>query len=580
MKKLILILVLMFCLIFSGAALGFEKVDVTGFGFDTAEDFRDKIVEFLEALNEDPTVLDWENVTVTNATYVAPDGLTIGENGTGFDVQFFGDTPGCYWLWDEDIDTMVIVGDVDITGAVDIIGDIEINCTTVFVPDATRTDYAYAIGTRVTELDVTMAGVADQNLDPIQANLNVIGIAPTGTSTMNLSYALITHDTVSMPNLRIKVTDWTVDIGEAVQDAYVLQTELIVRGTKVSSGELIAVSALTTLGTGARTADRVCALQAMITGAGTAGTVVGDAIVAYIVNAGTVITTDDIVKVYNQSAATVVDGIEIENDGTMTTAFKLNNDGTCGTGILFEGAFDHGIRFSEDPIAGDVTNSFINVGDYTTALAVAPTTANMFGVVHNVSLTDINVAYWYQAYYTKITTSGTTTSTSIAGHALRMNVATNLEAVYGIQCHTNITAGADVTQEVISVSSMVDMGTGDTTTDRVVALQAMITGSGTAGTVTGLLQVASFVNAGTVVDTDAIIFVSNQSAATSAVAIELDLDGTVTNVFEFNGTVCDAWAITDSGVAAISAENEWFLIPVTVEGSAIQFYIIAAETWN
>ena len=273
------------------------------------------------------------------------------------------------------------------------------------------------------------------------------------------------------------------------------------------------------------------------------------------------------------------------NNGNMTITHSAGDLAVAGgtfttAGVVVGGTYDHGIRFTEDPTAGDVTNSFINIGDYTTAIAVAPTTANMFGEMHNVTLTDVNVAYWYQAHYTKITTSGTTTSTSIAGHALRINVATNLEAVYGIQCHTNITAGADVTQEIVSISTMVDMGTGDTTTDRVVALQAMITGSGTAGTVTGLLHVAYLANRGTVIDTDAIVFIHNQSAATSDVAVEFDLDGTVTNVWEFNGTVCNAFTTADiGGSTEFGARDEYVLIPVIVEGVTPPLYIIAAETW-
>jgi hypothetical protein len=280
--------------------------------------------------------------------------------------------------------------------------------------------------------------------------------------------------------------------------------------------------------------------------------------------------------------------------GTLTTdpiSYGLHLSGNFTTGIAVTGTYsdeaisiggtyDHGIRFTEDMVAGDVTNSFINIGDYTTAIAVAPAGANMFGEMHNVTLTDVDVAYWYQAKYTKITTSGTTTATSIAGHALRINVATNLEAVYGIQCHTLITAGADVTQEVVSVSAYVDMGTGDTTTDRVVALQAMISGSGTAGTVTGLMHVAYIANRGTVIDTDAIIFINNGTASTSDVAVEFDLDGTVTNVWEFNGTVCDAFTTADIGSSTeYGARDEYVLIPVAVEGVTPQLYIIAAETW-
>lgn len=208
-------------------------------------------------------------------------------------------------------------------------------------PNATRTNYALGIGDRNDELAILFGNAADQNLDPIQMafDMTCTSTGPTNASTFNGIYQYITHDTTDMTYLRIKGLDWTISTDKVCQDAYVVQTELIVSGTKTSSGELMAVSALTTLGTGARTADRVCALQAMITGSGTAGTVVGDAIVAYLVNAGTVITTDDILKVYNQSAATVVEGIEIENDGTMTTAISINNDGTLATGISLVGAF-------------------------------------------------------------------------------------------------------------------------------------------------------------------------------------------------------------------------------------------------
>jgi len=239
-------------------------------------------------------------------------------------------------------------------------------------------------------------------------------------------------------------------------------------------------------------------------------------------------------------SGTSVDGITI--GGTITDE-----------AIQIGGTYDHGIRFTEDPVAGDVTNSFINVGDYTTGIAVAPTTANMFGVVHNVTMS-VNVAYWYQAYYTKITTSGTTTSTSIAGHALRMNVATSLEAAYGIQCHTNITAGADVTQEVISVSTVVDLGTGETTTDRAVALQAMITGSGTAGTVVGDAIVGYFVNAGTVVTTDDVIKVYNQSAATVADGIEIENDGTMTVALKINNDGTCTTGVLFEGAHAIGID--------------------------
>lgn len=42
--------------------------------------------------------------------------FTIGVDGTGYDVKFFGDTTGKYWLWDQSDDKMVILGHADITG--------------------------------------------------------------------------------------------------------------------------------------------------------------------------------------------------------------------------------------------------------------------------------------------------------------------------------------------------------------------------------------------------------------------------------------------------------------------------------
>ncbi len=264
---------------------------------------------------------------------------------------------------------------------------------------------------------------------------------------------------------------------------------------------------------------------------------------------------------------------------TITPATTITDTLTLNNGIIISGTYDHGIRFTEDPVAGDVTNSFINIGDYTTGIAVAPTTANMFGVMHNVTLTDVNVAYWYQAYYTKITTSGTTTSTSIAGHALRMMVGSDLAAVYGIQSHVVVSGARTFTSEVTAGSFYLDVGstTISNAGSRVNALQAVLVGSSTVTSAS--FAIASF-TAATNVSADTLVFIGQDSTVTSDTVIEFDLDGTVTNVWEFNGTVSDAWAITDSGVAAISAENEWFLIPVTVEGSAVQFYIIAAETWN
>ena len=43
--------------------------------------------------------------------------LTVGVDDTGYDVKFFGDTSGNYWLWDTSADGTIQVGDAQLTGA-------------------------------------------------------------------------------------------------------------------------------------------------------------------------------------------------------------------------------------------------------------------------------------------------------------------------------------------------------------------------------------------------------------------------------------------------------------------------------
>src|SRR3990167_11318232 len=76
--------------------------------------------------------------------------------------------------------------------------DVGIQFAHTLVPDSTRTNMAIGIGTRATEKDVTMASANSQHLDPIQMNLNVIGVIRASTSTLNGIYMQITHDTTAM----------------------------------------------------------------------------------------------------------------------------------------------------------------------------------------------------------------------------------------------------------------------------------------------------------------------------------------------------------------------------------------------
>ncbi len=42
--------------------------------------------------------------------------MDVGVNDTGYDVKFFGDTSGNYWLWDTSADGTVQVGNSQLTG--------------------------------------------------------------------------------------------------------------------------------------------------------------------------------------------------------------------------------------------------------------------------------------------------------------------------------------------------------------------------------------------------------------------------------------------------------------------------------
>jgi len=108
--------------------------------------------------------------------------------------------------------------------------------STTLTPDSTRSNCALGIGTRATEKDITMAAAATQHLDPIQMNLNIIGANPTGSSTVNGIYQLITHDTTDMTNLRLKCADWNVVIKKDVLDAYVFQGEIDFNASGIAVG--------------------------------------------------------------------------------------------------------------------------------------------------------------------------------------------------------------------------------------------------------------------------------------------------------------------------------------------------------
>jgi len=66
-----------------------------------------------DVTNTDYAVLldDNDQIKLALITDLVGDGdITIGIDGTGYDVQFFGDTPGSYMLWDQSEDQLAFVG--------------------------------------------------------------------------------------------------------------------------------------------------------------------------------------------------------------------------------------------------------------------------------------------------------------------------------------------------------------------------------------------------------------------------------------------------------------------------------------
>ena len=58
--------------------------------------------------------MDVDGATQIDAT------VTVGVDDTGYDVKFFGDTSGNYWLWDTSADGTIQVGNSQLTGTLTI----------------------------------------------------------------------------------------------------------------------------------------------------------------------------------------------------------------------------------------------------------------------------------------------------------------------------------------------------------------------------------------------------------------------------------------------------------------------------
>ena len=101
-----------------------------------------------------------------------------------------------------------------------------------------RSKSAISIGKRGSSVfAVTCVNTQACHFDPIQINVDIVGANPNATSTMNMIYQQITHDTTAMSNLRLKGADWTIKAAKNLQDAYIFQGEIDFTANTTVGGE-------------------------------------------------------------------------------------------------------------------------------------------------------------------------------------------------------------------------------------------------------------------------------------------------------------------------------------------------------
>jgi len=187
----------------------------------------------------------------SDGNFTAPGTITVGESGTGYDVKFWGDTAGKYWLWDEDADGVVLVGSFTQTGNMAITGNLSIVGTLTVGVDGTGHDVKFYGDT------VGKYFLWDESADGVVLVGNLV---QTGTATLNSSLGLklagatsFTWDPASLNDGAQEAKDVTVT-GAALGDfvlvgAGIDVTDLLVSATVTATNTVTVVIANETGGT-------------------------------------------------------------------------------------------------------------------------------------------------------------------------------------------------------------------------------------------------------------------------------------------------------------------------------------------
>jgi len=138
------------------------------------------------------------------------DTITVGVNGTGYDVKFFGDTAGQYMLWDQSADELVLAGDTklsfhDAAGGENIIasadGHLEVNAGTTLDMTAPTIDIN---GTTEVQVDTATFDVNGTTAVTIDCTNTSNGISiGTSTSGVPVSIGHATSEVTVNDNLTI-----------------------------------------------------------------------------------------------------------------------------------------------------------------------------------------------------------------------------------------------------------------------------------------------------------------------------------------------------------------------------------------
>tara|TARA_Y100000310_G_scaffold52959_1_gene48588 strand:+ start:320 stop:901 length:582 start_codon:yes stop_codon:yes gene_type:complete len=106
--------------------------------------------------------------------------FTVGANGTGYDVKFFGDTVDKYMLWDQSADKLIVQGELEVN-SIQLGGDLNVEGDATFSGDSVYLkDASYDSGTPVKALSLN---TSDGAIKVAGVEMKVTGVLKLKTLT-------------------------------------------------------------------------------------------------------------------------------------------------------------------------------------------------------------------------------------------------------------------------------------------------------------------------------------------------------------------------------------------------------------